>query len=185
MLNNPMEIAVIAPDELETIMLMEEEEQLEDDDLFPTSLQPEYSSLASHIIKVFETNKDAKSDSGIEDEIFDSLRDYNGQYSPADLTKIAMEGGSEIFMNLTATKSRAAMSWIRDILINPNEDPFTVVPTPIPTLPEDLEAKLEEAFKTEFITRTKQVQGGQQGPVPPSVAQDTVLSLQRDKRYIS
>lgn len=155
---------------------------MEEDGEYSPAPKPEYSSLAARIIKTFETNKDARSDSGIEDEIFDSLRDYNGQYSPNDLAKIVMEGGSEIFMNLTATKSRAAMSWIRDILLNPNEDPFTVVPTPIPSLPEDLEKKLEEAFNNEFIAKSQQQM--QQGPVAPNAAQDTVLSLQRDKRDV-
>ena len=145
-------------------------------------VEPEYSSLFSHIISTFETNKDAKKTSGIEEEIFTSLRDYNGEYSSQDLAKIREEGGSSIFMNLTATKVRAAQSWIRDILLSPTEDPFTVMPTPIPSLPEDIEKQLEEAFNKEFIKMEGQVL--EEGGVSPQKAQDTILTLNRDKRDI-
>ena len=76
------------------------------------------SSLAAHIRTVFDTNKDAKKSSGIEEELFSCLRAYNGEYDPSDLMKIREEGGSEIYMNLTATKCRTAISWIGDLLLS-------------------------------------------------------------------
>ena len=128
---------------------------------------PELSSLASHIINQFTINKDAKQTSGVEEEIFKSLRDYNGKYSPEDSTRIEMEGGSKIFMNLTATKSKAAMSWIRDILLAANEDAFSLSSTPVPSLPTDLEQQLEEAFKAQFENQSQQLMQNSNGPVTP------------------
>ena len=72
-------------------------------------------SLAGHIATIFQENKDARSTSGMEEKMLQSLRAYNGHYDPEDVKKIREFGGSEIYMNLTPTKCRAAMSWIREI----------------------------------------------------------------------
>lgn len=178
--SNPTEISIIPASEI-SFDLEAEEVSLED---YMTSQEPQYSSLASHIISSFNTNRDAKRSAGVEDEIFASLRDYNGKYSPDDLVKIEQEGGSKIFMNLTATKSRAAMSWIRDILLSANEDAFSIKSTPIPSLPEDLEAQLEAAFAEELKSKTEEIQSSNQGRVSPKAAQDTILTLAKDKRDI-
>lgn len=182
-------VVISTPEELNQEMLTQaEQEGLDYEEAQGT--EAEYSLLAAHIVKNFETNKGAKKDSGIEDEIFNSLKDYNGVYSTEDLGKIAAEGGSSIYMNLTATKSRAAMSWIRDILLSANEDSFSVKATPIPSLPEDLEATLDEAFRTEFLTKAQEaaapVEGapGAPSPTSPKAAQDTITSMNRDRRDV-
>lgn len=155
------------------------------DELESTGTVEEYSNLTSHILTVFERNKSSRKDSGMEDEIFSSLRDYNGNYNPEELSSIASEGGSSIYMNLTATKSRAAMSWIRDILLSANQDAFSLRPTPMPSLPEDLEARLEEAFKEEFnITAEGMKAPDQEGQQQLKDVQNTLSILNRDKRDI-
>lgn len=180
--SNVLEIDVLGAEETSALLSRLDEEGVEVEGY--VVVEPEYSSLTSSILKAFEKNRDAKRSSGIEDEIFTCLRDFNGEYSASDLRRIQEEGGSNIFMNLTATKVRAAQSWIRDILLSPNEDPFTIKPTPIPSLPEDLEAKLEKAFKEEFLQKKSEVtQDGQQPPTPKQV-QDTISTLNRDKRDV-
>lgn len=179
----PTGITILSP--IEAMDVYDQDDfELDGEDTEVVAL-PEYSSLAGHIIEAFNLNKDAKQDSGVEDEIFDSLRDYNGQYNPTDLAAIAHEGGSAIYMNLTATKSRAAMSWIRDILQSANEDAFSIKPTPIPDLPEDLDAQLEEAFAAEF---EKKEQGARdqssEGAMSVKDAQETIMSTNRDRRDI-
>ena len=180
--SNVLEIDVLGAEETSALLSRLDEEGVEVEGY--VVVEPEYSSLTSSILKAFEKNRDAKRSSGIEDEIFTCLRDFNGEYSASDLSRIQEEGGSNIFMNLTATKVRAAQSWIRDILLSPNEDPFTIKPTPVPSLPEDLEAKLEKAFKEEFLQKKSEVtQDGQQPPTPKQV-QDTISTLNRDKRDV-
>lgn len=180
--SNVLEIDVLGAEETSALLSRLDEEGVEVEGY--VVVEPEYSSLTSSILKAFEKNRNAKRSSGIEDEIFTCLRDFNGEYSASDLSRIQEEGGSNIFMNLTATKVRAAQSWIRDILLSPNEDPFTIKPTPIPSLPEDLEAKLEKAFKEEFLQKKSEVtQDGQQPPTPKQV-QDTISTLNRDKRDV-
>jgi hypothetical protein len=177
----PTAITILSPSDTMDILSQKEEELI---DVESVPLEPEYSSLAGHIVSTFSINKDAKKDSGVEDEIFDSLRDYNGQYNAKDLASIAYEGGSSIYMNLTATKSRAAMSWIRDILQSANEDAFSIKPTPIPDLPEDLDSQIEEAFSKEFSAKEQEVREQNQGAMPVKAAQDTIMSINRDKRDI-
>lgn len=180
--NNVLEIDVLGPEETSAMLSRLDEEGVDIEGY--VAIEPEYSSLTSSILKTFTKNRDAKRSSGIEDEIFTCLRDFNGEYSASDLSRIQEEGGSNIFMNLTATKVRAAQSWIRDILLSPNEDPFTIKPTPIPSLPEDLDSQLEDAFTKEFLQKKSEVtQEGQQPPTPKQV-QDTISTLNRDKRDV-
>jgi hypothetical protein len=68
--------------------------------------------LLSYILSAFQDNKDARESGGVNKLMFDSLRDYNGEYSSDELERINKEGASEIFMNLPSTKVRAAISWM-------------------------------------------------------------------------
>ena len=91
------------------------------------------SQLAHHIQKAWEMNRWAKEDA--EDEMLQCLRQRNGEYDPKTLRQIRDQGGSEIYMMLSATKIRAAVSWIRDILMPAGDRPWGLSPTPIPELP--------------------------------------------------
>lgn len=134
----------------EDVMDMEEREALEaegwdeDDDLVN-------SSLSAHILSVFQDNKDARNTSGIDQKMLESLRAYNGHYDPEDLARIRATKGSEIFMNLTPTKCRAAMSWIRDILLPAMADTFSFEPTPLPEIPEEIKEQLREKIEKYLV----------------------------------
>jgi len=106
--------------------------------------EQEYSGLSVYIKSSFQENKDARMSSEIEDKMLQSLRAYNGHYDPEDLAKIRHSGGSEIFMNLTPTKCRAAMSWIRDIMMPAKETAWGFEPTSVPDLPEDISLQIED-----------------------------------------
>ena len=108
------------------------------------------SALAGYILQQFQVNRDAKRNSGIEKEIFDSLRAYNGEYSAEDLQLIRQTGGSDIFINLTGVKARAAASWIRDIELPAKEAAWLVEPTPMPDLPQEIKDKIEAAVNQQF-----------------------------------
>jgi hypothetical protein len=95
------------------------------------------SDLAAHIRKQWEVNKAAKLP--IEREMLEDLRQRNGEYDPEDLADIREQGGSEIYMMLTATKCRAAASWITDILFPTGEKAWGIEPTPIPELSTEIQ----------------------------------------------
>lgn len=92
------------------------------------------SSLASHIRRSWEDAKAARRD--IDYRLLDCLRRRKGVYDPSKLANIRKEGGSEIYMMLTATKCRAAAAWIRDILMPVNEKPWGLSPTPVAEVPD-------------------------------------------------
>ncbi len=93
-----------------------------------------YSELQRHIHKVWEANRNAKL--RIEEGLLEDLRAKNGEYHPQKLHDIRQMGGSEIYMMITATKQRAAASWIKDILLPEDEKAWGIDPTPMPELPD-------------------------------------------------
>jgi hypothetical protein len=95
--------------------------------------EPAIEGLAAYVRKAWESAKQAKS--RIETEMVEALRQREGEYSPDKLHAIREHGGSEIYMMLTNAKCRAAEAWIRDVIFQPGERPFSAGPTPVPTPP--------------------------------------------------
>lgn len=124
------------------------------------------SSLASHIRRSWEEAKTAKME--VERRLLDCLRRRKGEYSPDKLSAIQSEGGSAIYMMLTATKCRAASSWIRDILMPANEKPWGLDPTPIAQVPPEF---LQPVF-SQFMERAAlEAQQTGQMPEPQTIMQ--------------
>lgn len=154
------------------------------------------STISAHVMNQFHTNRDAKRTSGIEYDILDSLRAYNGEYTPREEALIREEEGASIYMNITATKCRAAKSWIMDILTPANEKAWMLSPTPMPELPEEMGRQIEEALAREFREaqapkeeEAPQVQQGQPPQPKPQEsvakkAQRTITEANRDRREL-
>ena len=154
-----------------------------------------YSSLEGHIQKVYEENKNAREEAGIDDEMIASVYQSNGEYLPEELSQ--MTNRSQIFMNLTATKARAGVSWIKDILMPANAFPMEFRPTPVEQLPEELEAAIRDSFETdqqELVSsirekfaqakQPQQVQGPDGQPVEQP-AKPSALSASTELREIN
>ena len=142
--------------------LMEEERRSIDEAVKEDKL---ISSIAAHIQTAYQENKDARISSGIEQKMLQSLRAYNGHYDPEDISRIRASGGSEIYMNLTPTKCRAAMSWLRDIFLAANEKPWLLEPTPIPDLPKEKVESLRAEIEKIAAAAGPQVPEGAPAPV--------------------
>lgn len=78
-------------------------------------------------------------------------RQVNGEYDPDVLASIKALGGTDIFMQITGVKKRAATSWIRDIQLPAGERPWDVKPTPIPELPQALDQAIRVQKYSEAI----------------------------------
>lgn len=156
---------------------LREQKMLEyDQQLNPEPQQePVYSTpLAGFIMSAFRMNKDARKNSGVEEELIKSLRAYNGQYDPEDLRKIQATGGSEIFINITGVKCRAAASWIRDIQLPAKERAWSLSPTPVVDLPAEMKFKIQQAITTQF---SDYIQPFKLPPPAPPRQQPTAQSL--------
>lgn len=106
--------------------------------------QPFISSLASHIRKCWSAARLAKEQT-VEPRLFAAVRQRRGEYDMERLSKIRQQGGSEIYMMLTSAKCRGASGWLRDVLLGQrDEKPWTLKPTPIPSLPPELVNELRQ-----------------------------------------
>ena len=114
------------------------------------------TTLAGHITTVYQTNKAARRESNIEQEMIQSLYSVNMEYQADELK--AIKSGSKIYMGLTATKSRAARSWIKDLIQPANEIPFQIDPSPLEDLPEEIITQIEKAFKEDKERLEKEIE---------------------------
>ena len=120
------------------------------------------TSLNQWINKEWSDAKDAKQI--IEKEMLDSLYQRRGQYTSTKLAQIRAVEQPEIFMNITETKCRNAEAQIKDVISQPGKRIFSVNPTPIPELPEDMMQSIQESTTQMFIQMAVQqaMQTGQQ-----------------------
>jgi len=106
--------------------------------------------LASHVHTVFQRNKDAKRNSGIEDDILLGMRMVSKEYSDGEHKLLQEQGGSDIYMPVGSSKIRALIGWIKDILLNPKEWPFDIQPTVVPELPDEIVKKITDTIKQQY-----------------------------------
>lgn len=113
--------------------------------------QPVVQGLAAHVTKRWQVARLAKRE--LEERMLQGLRQRNGEYDPEKLAEIQSQGGSEIYVQLTSVKCRAATSWLRDTLLGTGADrPWSLEPTPEPTLPPDVLEQLKAKMATELMS---------------------------------
>lgn len=99
------------------------------------------NSLSAHILKLWEEARRAKRD--IEDEMLKDYRQRQGIYDPKELADIREQGGSEIFVMLTSVKCEALAAWLSDIEFQPDENPWSLDPSPMADLPPEKEVAIQ------------------------------------------
>ena len=106
--------------------------------------------LAAHTRTRWEEARDAKQD--LEERMLQCVRQRNGEYDPDVVAEIESQGGSDIFVQLTSVKCRAATSWLRDTLLGTgNDKPWAIEATPQPELPEEVMQSLQAQLSTEIM----------------------------------
>ena len=106
--------------------------------------------LASHVRKRWEISKDSRQD--LEERMLQCVRQRNGDYDPEVLSEIQEQGGSDIFVQLTSVKCRAATSWLRDTLLGTGADkPWAIAATPEPDLPQEVMQSLEATLSQQIM----------------------------------
>lgn len=117
------------------------------------------TALSAHIRKAWESARDAKNE--VEQRMLSCLRRVKGEYEPDKLRAIQSQGGSEIYMMLTATKCRALEAWVRDVLIPHSDKPWGLEPTPIAEVPPQIMQQIQMQVMQEVM---QQGQGQQVDP---------------------
>jgi hypothetical protein len=92
--------------------------------------------------------------SGWTDRLTNAMRVFNGVYDSTKLAEIRRFGGSDIYARLIATKCRGATSLLRDVYLN-IEKPWSLLPTPDPTLPADIMEDVQNLIQVEVQTMAR------------------------------
>ena len=141
--------------------------------------QPMIKSLSTYVRGRWVEARKAKEQT-VEQRMFKAVRARRGEYDPDVLTKIRETGGSEIYMMLTSNKCRAAASWLRDVMLGSGSDkPWTLRPTPIPTLPPDVTEEMRQAA-IEQMTKVMNVTGQM---LPPTQLRKYLNELRDEYLY--
>lgn len=105
-------------------------------------------ALADHVRTRFNDAVLHKRSIGIESQLLRNLRANKCQYQPDEIGLLGPF--NDIYMGICALKARAAESWLTDIILNNIDKPWTLSPTPIPTLPEDQKEQVVDLLLREI-----------------------------------
>ncbi len=101
--------------------------------------QPYITSLANHIKTCFRRSDDARRSARVDEEMIEALLARRGEYTAAKEQQIQENRQPMIYMMLAAAKMRQIEALLRDVLLGTGtEKPWTIAPTPNPTLPPEL-----------------------------------------------
>jgi hypothetical protein len=112
--------------------------------------QEPVSNLLQHMMHLWEAAKEAKWP--IDERLAKCIRAKKGKYDPSDLTAIRQFGGSEIYMMLTNVKSRSIEAQIKDIMLPAGEQPWSIDPSAVPTLPQEIVDRVVKQLEEELMT---------------------------------
>ena len=133
--------------------------------------QPVIQGLAAHVRTRWDSSRTAKRD--LEERMLQCLRQRNGEYDPDKLQEIKEQGGSDIYINLTSVKCRAATSWLRDTLLGSGSDkPWSITATPNPEMPPEIMQELQARLANELAIHL------QQGGMQPSPSELRTMAVQ-------
>lgn len=106
-------------------------------------------SLASYVTNSFNHARDMKQKTGIEERMLRALRRRRRQYDPEDADLVAAT--ANIYIPIIDLKCRACLSWATDILANAEEQPWTLDPTPNPSIPQNIRETAINNLKQEIM----------------------------------
>jgi hypothetical protein len=143
-------LRVVTPEELTSQELAESQRQAEKSrggqDQIPAT---DFRNFLAQKWSVF---RDHRSTSNIDLRLLDALRAFNGVYNPAQLVEIQRFGGSQVYARITANKCRGATALLRDIYFGA-ERPWSIEPTPDPTVKVDIMSMIPEMVQIEVQAR--------------------------------
>lgn len=113
--------------------------------------QTHIQELAAHVRRRWTIAKDSRQE--LEERMIECVHQRNGTYTPEKLNEIRQQSGSEIFIQLTSVKCRAATSWLRDTLLGSgNDKPWAIEGTPLPELPPEVMQSLQAQLSQEIMS---------------------------------
>lgn len=84
----------------------------------------------------------------VESKLLKCMRSMRMQYTPEEM---ALFESVDIYPGLSSLKARAGAAWINDILLNAQDKPWTISPTPLPELPDWMKEQIVQQLETEIM----------------------------------
>jgi len=115
---------------------------------------PVLKGLAAHVNRCFAEASTFKA-RDITPRLLACQQQVLGKYSDEKLARIRqVPGASELFFNVTNTKTTAAESWLYDIALPVGDKPWTLtLPSPIADLPDDAMAEVAQDVAQAFLDK--------------------------------
>jgi hypothetical protein len=111
--------------------------------------EPPAPELVGYIKTQFEIFRNHRNTaSGWSNRLIESMRAFNGQYSPTKMQEVMKFGGSQVYARLTAQKCRAASSLLRDIYLGADR-PWSISPPADPDVPPEIIQKIDAMMAQE------------------------------------
>lgn len=143
--------------------------------LVPTTEAME--ELARFVYRRFNENKEHRMNSGIDARLLRNLYMAKHQYDDTEKAQIMAQGlNPDLFTPLVATKIRAALSQLMEIFNSPGDQPWTLRPTPLPSVPPSVTKKIMTQVAEDCI-RIFQVTGL---PLTPQASYDYAMKRMDD-----
>jgi len=98
----------------------------------------------------------------VEKRWIDDLQQYHGGYSDEVYARLKKSGGSQVFINLTATKTDALEARLWDLLFPTDDKNWGISPTPVPELTDQAEAALAKVDEARTQGDVAQADAAQQ-----------------------
>ena len=112
---------------------------------------PTMLALAAHIRKQYQYFKWHRTHFKLHDRYLKGLRAYSGEYDPEKANMVKQFGGSDVYARLTTVKCRGASALLRDVYLS-SKNPWQIEATPVPSLPEDVTASIQQLVETEAVS---------------------------------
>jgi len=127
------------------------------------------SQLSAHVRTAFEKAKQEKIK--FHAQMIANLLQIKGEYDPQKLADIK-QLGSDLFMMITDVKSRTAKAMLKEVYFQSGEKPFSIEPTPVPSLSPQNEKLAEITYMAEM---QKWMQTAAQSGLDPMAIQQAMM----------
>lgn len=113
-----------------------------------TNNSPQLQGIAAYIMKCWQAAHTAKQP--IVARLIKAQYTRQGKYDAQKEAAISEFGGSQEYARVTANKSRVAEAWLRDVYLGQTEKPWSLKPTPQPSLPPEEMLRVRQVVAMEL-----------------------------------
>lgn len=110
--------------------------------------------LAKHVSMAWTDARDAKN--GVLYRLQRARRARVGEYDAEKLSQIEEFGGSTEYARVTANKIRIVEAWLRDVYSGQTDRPWTITPTPKPSMPDAVTEQVREMVSQQVAATVAQ-----------------------------